>query len=49
LTASVLVAFEVSLTHWFYLYLVWAFPFLALALFLPRDEKQELEAGSIRP
>lgn len=40
LTASVLVAFQVSLTHWFYLYLVWAFPFLALALFLPRDDRQ---------
>jgi hypothetical protein len=27
------VAFELVLTHWFYLYLPWFFPFVALALF----------------
>jgi hypothetical protein len=32
LTAAVLVGFELVLTHWFYLYLPWFFPFVALAL-----------------
>jgi len=39
LTASVLLAFELSLTHWFYLYLPWMLPFVLLALFLPREPR----------
>ena len=35
LTAAVLVAFELPLTHWFYLYLPWVFPFVVLWLLLP--------------
>jgi len=35
LTAAVLVAFQLTLTHWFYLYLPWVFPFVALWLVLP--------------
>ena len=35
LTAAVLLAFELPLTHWFYLYLPWVFPFVALWLLLP--------------
>jgi Glycosyltransferase family 87 len=35
LTAAVLVAFELPLTHWFYLYLPWVFPFVLLWLVLP--------------
>ncbi len=35
LTAAVLVAFQLSLTHWFYLYLPWVFPFVVLWLLLP--------------
>ena len=31
-TAALIVAFEVVLTHWFYLYLPWFFPFVAFAL-----------------
>jgi hypothetical protein len=34
LTASLLLAFELSLTHWFYLYLPWVLPFVLLALLL---------------
>ncbi len=34
-TAAVLVGFELVLTHWFYLYLPWFFPFVALALIAP--------------
>jgi hypothetical protein len=41
LTAAVLIGFELVLTHWFYLYLPWFFPFVALALVapLPGDEQ----------
>ena len=35
LTAAVLLGFELVLTHWFYLYLPWFFPFVALALIAP--------------
>jgi hypothetical protein len=35
LTAAVLVAFELTLTHWFYLYLPWLAPFVFLWLLLP--------------
>jgi hypothetical protein len=36
LSAAVLLAVELSLTHWFYLYLPWVLPFVLLAVFLPR-------------
>jgi hypothetical protein len=39
LSAAVLLAVELSLTHWFYLYLPWVLPFVLLALFLPREEE----------
>jgi hypothetical protein len=41
LTGAVLVGFELVLTHWFYLYLPWFFPFVALALIapLPGDDR----------
>jgi CHASE2 domain-containing sensor protein len=32
LTAAVLIGFELVLTHWFYLYIPWFFPFVAFAL-----------------
>ena len=35
LTGALLVGFELVLTHWFYLYLPWFFPFVALALLAP--------------
>ena len=37
LTAAVLIGFELVLTHWFYLYIPWFFPFLAFALLYRRD------------
>ena len=37
LTAAVLIGFELVLTHWFYLYLPWFFPFVAFALCFRRD------------
>ena len=33
LGAAVLIAIELSLTHWFYLYIVWFLPFVLIALF----------------
>jgi hypothetical protein len=41
LTAAVLVAFQLTLTHWFYLYLPWIVPFVLLWLLLPQPEAQE--------
>ena len=41
LTAALLLAFELSLTHWFYLYLPWVLPFVLLALCLPRGRPAE--------
>jgi hypothetical protein len=32
LAAAVLIALELTLTHWFYLYIVWFFPFVLIAL-----------------
>jgi hypothetical protein len=37
LTAAVLIGFELVLTHWFYLYIPWFFPFVAFALLWHRD------------
>jgi len=44
LTAVLLVGFEVVLTHWFYLYIPWFFPFTAFALLAGgrRDPQPEL-------
>lgn len=37
LTAAVLAAFQLTLTHWFYLYLPWVVPFVFLWLLLPQE------------
>jgi hypothetical protein len=47
LTASVLLAFQLTLTHWFYLYLPWVFPFVALWLLLPGAYGNGTRSGSI--
>ena len=36
-SAALLIGFELVLTHWFYLYVAWFFPFVAFALFSERD------------
>jgi hypothetical protein len=41
LTAAVLLAGELALGHWFYLYLPWVFPFVALWLLLPAETEAE--------
>ena len=38
LSAALLLAFELSLTHWSYLYLPWVLPFVLLALYVPRQQ-----------
>ena len=38
LTAAVLIGFELVLTHWFYLYIPWFFPFIAFAVLYRRDQ-----------
>ena len=40
LTAAVLLAFQLSLTHWFYLYLPWFLPFVFVWLLLPREQPE---------
>ena len=45
LTAALLIGFELVLTHWFYLYIPWFFPFAAFALFAPtREPEPRVEA-----
>jgi hypothetical protein len=36
LTGALLIGFELVLTHWFYLYIPWFFPFVAFAILVPR-------------
>ncbi len=43
LTAALLVAFQLTLTHWFYLYLPWVLPFVLLWLLLPEPPAQDTE------
>src|SRR3954469_25154313 len=38
LTAALLLGFQIVLTHWFYLYLPWFFPFAAFAVLAPAAE-----------
>ncbi|HEY3182232.1 MAG TPA: hypothetical protein VGJ77_05295 [Gaiellaceae bacterium] len=44
-TAAVLLGFELVLTHWFYLYLPWFFPFLAFALLARDGARREAAAA----
>src|SRR5207302_2645084 len=45
LTGALLIGFELVLTHWFYLYIPWFFPFAAFALFAPtREPEPRVEA-----
>ena len=45
LTAAVLMAFQLSLSHWFYLYLPWFLPFVVLWLLLPGERAPAVEAA----
>ncbi len=41
LTAALLIAFELTLTHWFYLYIVWFLPFVLFSLFVGAQAENE--------
>jgi hypothetical protein len=43
LTAALLVGFELVLTHWFYLYIPWFFPFVAFAVLAPAARRPVVE------
>ncbi|MGB2952306.1 MAG: hypothetical protein WBB74_02800 [Gaiellaceae bacterium] len=43
LTAALLIGFELVLTHWFYLYLPWFFPFVAFAVLVARPAEVSAE------
>jgi hypothetical protein len=47
--AVVVIALQVSVTHWFYLYIVWFFPLVAIALFARYPEVGEAEATVAPP
>ena len=61
LTGAVLIGFELVLTHWFYLYIPWFFPFVAFAVLvpaavrvaepepLPEDSGDERQVGELVP
>jgi hypothetical protein len=49
LTGAVLISFELVLTHWFYLYLPWFFPFVAFALLVDRDPQGLAARGTPVP
>jgi hypothetical protein len=40
LTGALLIGFELALTHWFYLYIPWFFPFVAFVVMAPRRRRQ---------
>jgi hypothetical protein len=44
LSAAVLLGFEVVLTHWFYAYIAWFFPFVAFAVLSPAAERVPVQA-----
>jgi hypothetical protein len=48
LTAAVLIGFELTLTHWFYLYIPWFLPFVAFAVLASADEEQNGEQPDTR-
>jgi hypothetical protein len=43
LTAALLIGFEIVLTHWFYLYVAWFFPFVAFAILAPTTAEGDSE------
>ena len=46
LGAAVLIALQLTLTHWFYLYIVWWLPFVLVALFAPNGRTESVSARS---
>jgi hypothetical protein len=48
LTAALLIGFELVLTHWFYLYLPWFFPFVAFVVLTAEREPAPVEVPTRR-
>ncbi len=48
LSGVLLIGFEIVLTHWFYLYIPWFFPFVAIALLRHRPGGEEADRGAAR-
>jgi hypothetical protein len=48
LTAALLIGFELVLTHWFYLYLPWFFPFVAIVVLTGQREAATVEVPVAR-
>jgi hypothetical protein len=46
LTAALLIGFEIVLTHWFYLYVSWFFPFVAFAILAPPTDRGEAASAA---
>ena len=46
LSGALMIGFELVLTHWFYLYIPWFFPFVALAVLAPVAAKASVEAAA---
>ncbi len=49
LTGALLIGFELVLTHWFYLYIPWFFPFVAIALLAPAARRRRAEEREEEP
>jgi hypothetical protein len=45
LTGAILIGFELTLTHWFYLYIPWFLPFVAYAMLAPDERPDALAPG----
>ena len=48
LTAALLLGFQLVLTHWFYLYLPWFFPFAAFAVLAPMARREPVPVSETR-
>jgi hypothetical protein len=48
LGAAVLIALQLAVTHWFYLYLVWFLPLMLIALLAPRGVTRAADAARAR-
>jgi hypothetical protein len=49
LSGALLIGFELVLTHWFYLYIPWFFPFAAFALLAPAAAARVIETQAVPP
>ena len=49
LTAAIIIGVELVLTHWFYLYIPWFFPFVALTVLVSRPARRRQAVPPARP